>query len=92
MSRLQRYAGLGELSAEQIRLLLDRARDLERDPVRDVLAGKVVGLMFLNPSLRTLSSFQAGTAQLGGSSFVVTPGTGTWKPPRISLTFVVLTP
>jgi N-acetylornithine carbamoyltransferase len=43
-----------------------------------VLAGKVLGLLFMNPSLRTLASFQAGMARLGGSSFVITPGQGTW--------------
>ncbi len=43
-----------------------------------MLAGKVLGLLFMNPSLRTLASFQAGMARLGGSSFVITPGQGTW--------------
>jgi len=44
-----------------------------------LLAGKVLGLVFFNPSLRTLASFQAGMARLGGSSFVITPGQGTWQ-------------
>ncbi len=35
--------------------------------------------MFFNPSLRTLASFQAGMARLGGNSFVITPGQGTWQ-------------
>ena len=35
--------------------------------------------MFFNPSLRTLASFQSGMAKLGGSSFVITPGQGTWQ-------------
>jgi N-acetylornithine carbamoyltransferase len=43
------------------------------------LAGKILGLVFFNPSLRTLASFQAGMARLGGSSFVITPGQGTWQ-------------
>ena len=33
----------------------------------------------MNPSLRTLSSFQAGMTRLGGISFVITPGQGTWN-------------
>ena len=33
----------------------------------------------MNPSLRTLASFQAGMPRLGGTSFVVTPGQGTWQ-------------
>jgi N-acetylornithine carbamoyltransferase len=36
-------------------------------------------MVFFNPSLRTLASFQAGMARLGGSSFVITPGQGTWQ-------------
>jgi N-acetylornithine carbamoyltransferase len=35
--------------------------------------------VFFNPSLRTLASFQSGMAKLGGSSFVITPGQGTWQ-------------
>ena len=39
----------------------------------------MLGLLFLNPSLRTLASFQAAMAHLGGASFVITPGQGTWQ-------------
>jgi N-acetylornithine carbamoyltransferase len=35
--------------------------------------------VFFNPSLRTLASFQAGMSKLGGTSFVITPGQGTWQ-------------
>ncbi|HSS50524.1 MAG TPA: N-acetylornithine carbamoyltransferase, partial [Thermoanaerobaculia bacterium] len=38
----------------------------------------ILALLFFNPSLRTLASFQAGMARLGGSSFVISPGQGTW--------------
>ena len=41
---------------------------------KPALAGKILGLLFLNPSLRTLASFQAGMQRLGGTAFVVTPG------------------
>ncbi len=43
------------------------------------LAGKILGLLFFNPSLRTLASMQAAMAKLGGTSFVVTPGGSSWK-------------
>ena len=36
-------------------------------------------LLFFNPSLRTLASMQAAMAKLGGTSYVVTPGAGSWK-------------
>jgi N-acetylornithine carbamoyltransferase len=35
--------------------------------------------LFFNPSLRTLASFQASMARLGGTSFVVSAGNGTWQ-------------
>ena len=48
-------------------------------PEPQALAGKILGLVFFNPSLRTLASFQAGMSKLGGTSFVITPGQGTWQ-------------
>jgi N-acetylornithine carbamoyltransferase len=49
------------------------AGKLEREPEPRALQGKVLALLFLNPSLRTLTSFQAAMVRLGGSSFVVSP-------------------
>jgi hypothetical protein len=48
-------------------------------PQPRALAGKILGLGVLQSELRTLASFQAGMARLGGSSFVITPGQGTWQ-------------
>jgi N-acetylornithine carbamoyltransferase len=62
-----------------VRDLIGLASRLERSPRPQALAGKVLGLLFMNPSLRTLASFQAGMSRLGGSSFVITPGAGTWQ-------------
>jgi N-acetylornithine carbamoyltransferase len=59
--------------------LLALAQKLEHSPEPKALAGRVLGLLFMNPSLRTLASFQSGMARLGGSSFVITPGQGTWN-------------
>jgi N-acetylornithine carbamoyltransferase len=72
------YLSLDHLDADTLAHLLALAGRLQQDPVRDVLRGKVLGLVFMNPSLRTLASMQAGMAQLGGSSFVIQPGAGTW--------------
>ena len=51
----------------------------ERNGRTCVLAGKVLGLLFLNPSLRTLASFQSAMLRLGGAAVVITPGQGTWQ-------------
>src|SRR5690242_5087821 len=74
----QRFLDLAELERDEIVALLDLARRLQEHPEPRALAGKILGLIFFNPSLRTLASFQAGMARLGGSSFVITPGQGTW--------------
>src|SRR6204780_3747407 len=75
---MKRFIDLADLSREQILDLLKLAQSLQDKPQPRALASKVLGLVFFNPSLRTLASFQAGMARLGGSSFVITPGQGTW--------------
>lgn len=45
---------------------------------RRALDGKVVGLLFLNPSLRTRASLQAGVAKIGGSTVALDAGSGLW--------------
>ena len=76
---MKRFIDLAELSREQVQDLVTLATRLERTPEPLALAGKVLGLLFMNPSLRTLASFQSGMARLGGSSFVITPGQSTWQ-------------
>ncbi len=76
---MKRFLDLADLQRDDVRALLDLARRLETHPEPQALAGKILGLVFFNPSLRTLASFQAGMAKLGGSSFVITPGQGTWQ-------------
>jgi len=76
---MKRFMDLADFSREQVLDLLALAQSLHDTPQPHALAGKILGLVFLNPSLRTLSSFQAGMARLGGDSFVITPGQGTWQ-------------
>ena len=75
---LPRFLDLADFSREEVVDLLALATSLQTHPEPHALAGKILGLVFLNPSLRTLASFQAGMARLGGNSFVITPGQGTW--------------
>jgi N-acetylornithine carbamoyltransferase len=76
---MKRFIDLAELSREEICELLQLARRLQAEPEPRALAGKILGLVFFNPSLRTLASFQAGMSRLGGTSFVISPGQGTWQ-------------
>jgi ornithine carbamoyltransferase len=67
-----------DLSREEIVTLLARARELKalhkerRNPAS--LKGKTVAMIFDKPSTRTRVSFEAGIAQLGGSSIYLAPG------------------
>jgi N-acetylornithine carbamoyltransferase len=76
---MKRFLDLADFSREQIVDLLALAQSLQDKPDHRALIGKVLGLVFFNPSLRTLASFQAGMARLGGSSFVINSGQGTWQ-------------
>jgi hypothetical protein len=76
---MRRFIDLADFSRDELLALIELARRLEARPEPQALAGKVLGLLFMNPSLRTLASFQSGMARLGGASFVITPGNGTWQ-------------
>src|SRR6202521_5561537 len=76
---MKRFLNLADFNREQILDLLALAQSLQDKPEPRALAGKILGLVFFNSSLRTLASFQAGMARLGGNSFVITPGQGTWQ-------------
>lgn len=64
--------------AADARELLRVARELKAEPIRDVLRGKSVGLLFFNPSLRTRTSMDIAAYQLGGHAVTLDVGTGTW--------------
>jgi N-acetylornithine carbamoyltransferase len=75
---LKDFLHLSDLASEEVGDLLRLAARLERSPEPEALKGRILALLFFNPSLRTLASFQAGMARLGGSAFVISPGQGTW--------------
>ncbi len=76
---MKRFLDLDDFTREEVLSLLELARRLEKQPEPRALAGRILGLVFFNPSLRTLASFQVGMARLGGTSFVINPGQGTWQ-------------
>jgi len=65
-------------SRDELAGLLDVAATLKAAPVNERLHGKSVALLFLNPSMRTRTSFQLGMQQLGGIAIVLEPGRDAW--------------
>ncbi|HET7758162.1 MAG TPA: N-acetylornithine carbamoyltransferase [Steroidobacteraceae bacterium] len=76
---MRRFVDLADFTRDEVLALLELARRLERQGEPRALAGRILGLVFFNPSLRTLASFQAAMARLGGSCFVINPGHGSWQ-------------
>ena len=76
---MKRFVDLADFTRDEVLALLELARRLERGSEPRALAGKLLALVFFNPSLRTLASFQAAMARLGGQSLVISPGQGSWQ-------------
>ncbi len=70
---MKAFNDLADFSNEEIRSLVELASRLDSNPEPEALKGKVLSLLFLSPSLRTLASFQAAMVRLGGGSFVISP-------------------
>jgi N-acetylornithine carbamoyltransferase len=65
-------------SQSELQQLLDHANQFKQGASSDSLKGKSVGLLFFNPSLRTRTSFELGTWQMGGHAVVLEPGKNAW--------------
>ena len=70
---MKAFNDLADFSNAEISTLLALANRLDEQPEPEALRGKVLSLLFLSPSLRTLASFQAAMTRLGGGSFVISP-------------------
>jgi N-acetylornithine carbamoyltransferase len=70
---MKAFNDLADFSNDELQALLALATRLDSHPEPEALKGKVLSLLFLSPSLRTLASFQAAMTRLGGGSFVISP-------------------
>jgi ornithine carbamoyltransferase len=77
---MRHFLTLLDLSATEVRELLDQAARMKVDSERGVrpplLAGRVLAMVFEKPSLRTRASFEAAMAQMGGGSIFLGPADG----------------
>lgn len=67
------FNDLADFDTSEIKELIAFARRLDENPQPRALEGKVLALLFLSPSLRTLASFQSAMTRLGGGVFVISP-------------------
>jgi N-acetylornithine carbamoyltransferase len=70
---MKHFNDLADFSFSEVMELLALASRLDEKPEPRALEGKVLSLLFLSPSLRTVTSFQSAMGRMGGSTFVVSP-------------------
>ncbi len=75
---IRHFLSTQDLSRDELDRLLDAAEGYRTTKLGDALRGKSVALLFLNPSMRTRTSFELGTWQLGGHAVVLQPGKDAW--------------
>lgn len=75
---MQSFLSTQDWTAGQLKRVLELAAVLKRQPLQSHLRGKSIALLFLNPSLRTRTSFELGMQQLGGIAIVLQPGKDAW--------------
>jgi N-acetylornithine carbamoyltransferase len=73
------FISLLEQDTDYLRQLVARARALKGGAAADAIRGKILGLLFFNPSLRTRVSFESAMARFGGHAIVLSPGKDTWN-------------
>ena len=77
--RGRNLTGIGDLTIEEVNLLLDTADLLKKTIKEDItcqqsiLAGKTLAMIFEKPSLRTRVTFETGMSQLGGHAIYLAP-------------------
>jgi N-acetylornithine carbamoyltransferase len=62
----------------EINALLELAARVKRGEVKGGLEGKVLAMVFMDPSLRTRASFEAAMFMHGGHAINLEPGRGSW--------------
>jgi ornithine carbamoyltransferase len=74
---MKHLISIADLSTEELWHILNRARQLKDEwrsgGNRPILKGKVMGMIFQKPSLRTRISFDVAMLQLGGHALYISP-------------------
>jgi ornithine carbamoyltransferase len=77
---MKHFTHLRDFSSAEFVALAEEVLRLKKNPPTDKpLAGKTVGLCFMNPSLRTQVSTEVAAVSLGAHAIVLALGTDTWK-------------
>ena len=76
---MRHFTRIADLDVNGVAAILDEALAWKKHPPGAHLAGKLLGMVFFNPSLRTRASFEAAMLRGGGNAIVLEVGSGVWK-------------
>lgn len=76
---MNHFLSTGDWSPDELDEFLRFAAKVKAGKVRSRRPGKVLGLLFFNPSLRTRTSFETAMLRLGGHAIPLDVGGGVWK-------------
>ncbi len=75
---MKHFITTADYSQSELQTMLDMADEFKQGATSEALKNKSVALLFFNPSLRTRTSFELGTWQMGGHAVVLEPGKSAW--------------
>lgn len=76
---MKHFTHIRDLGPAGVADVIERAAQWKAAAPGPVFSGKVLGMVFFNPSLRTRASFETVMYRQGGSSVVLEVGGGVWK-------------
>ena len=76
---MKHFTHIADLGVAGVASVLDDALAWKKQGPGTHLAGKLLGMVFFNPSLRTRASFEAAMLRGGGNALVLDVGNGVWK-------------
>ncbi len=75
---MKHFITTADWQQSELEQMLALADEFKQGLQSKALQNKAVALLFFNPSLRTRTSFELGTWQLGGHAVVLEPGKSAW--------------
>jgi N-acetylornithine carbamoyltransferase len=76
---VKHFTHIADLGVSGVASVLDEALAWKKEGPGAHLAGKLLGMVFFNPSLRTRASFEAAMLRGGGNAIVLDVGNGIWR-------------
>lgn len=76
---MKHFTRIADLGVAGVAAVLDEALAWKKHAPGAHLAGKLLGMVFFNPSLRTRASFEAAMLRGAGNAIVLDVGNGVWK-------------